>query len=64
MKLANSVEKWGYNKSIQEIFENDKDFHVEQDRSTFFDLLTKYREYKMNYAKNIKFDMDEEDLSK
>ena len=35
------------------IFENDKDFHVEQDRSTFFELLTKYRQYKMNYAKNI-----------
>ena len=64
VNLANRVQKWGYNSSLQNIFETDEDYHLEKDRDTYFELLTEYRKYKMNYASNIKFDSGVNNLSR
>ena len=62
--LANKVEVWGLNSSLQNIYETTEDSEDELDKNTYFDLLHEYKMYKMNYAKNIMFDSGVEDLSK
>ena len=64
VNLANNVRVWDLNNSLQNIYKTTEDSEDELDKNTYFDLLHEYKMYKMNYAKNIKFDSGVEDLSK